>query len=296
MATGDGEEEFLNQTLKEETVEYRLFASIAACSVILTVTVCVISFLGLDPFGGATFSMSTLRYALLGGLAAVPLVFIKAALWSPAAHEQLEFLEEVQKQQVIEFESLIHNLSPLQCAVILVAEVVPGIFLLLPATTAGIAKTIEMYCSASDVTLPQYVPYAVGVSVTALLTGFKQLADISASSEEYEVVKDAIENSDRFYKTIGLTGNAPVMSHASSAKAASAFRAVALTWLARKQVAARFAAFVSALEVLYLGLLWKHTGDLASPMIAALASSAVDLGNVYNKVVPRKDGSSSSIS
>jgi hypothetical protein len=63
-----------------------------------------------------------------------------------------------------------------------------------------------------------------------------------------------------------------------------AFKNVALMWLAKRQVAARFAGAISSFEVFYLGLLWLETGDLAAPLAAALAINAVDFINITDRI------------
>ena len=124
-----------------------------------------------------------------------------------------------------------------------------------------------------------------------------QVLDTSVSVEEYDTVKTALDNADRYYRVVlpdqalgsslegGGPGGAPphgaaaaasTSPAAAAARSAAAFRQVALTWLASNMVAARFAGALAAGEVIFLGLLWHATGDLAAPMAAALVGSAVD--------------------
>lgn len=65
-------------------------------------------------------------------------------------------------------------------------------------------------------------------------------------------------------------------SQTDAIEAAEAFRTVALTWLARKRVAARLAAILAGCEVAYLGLLWLNVDDLTAPVVAALIAGAVE--------------------
>jgi hypothetical protein len=70
-------------------------------------------------------------------------------------------------------------------------------------------------------------------------------------------VKDAWENSDRYYRVMAMDANRTAVS---AAEAATAFRTVALTWIARRRVAARMGAVLAGAEIAYLGLLWLQVG------------------------------------
>lgn len=274
---GDGEEELLNSILREETAEKKLLVALSAGGII-SAGACLACWLcGLDPMGGASLSLDTLRAAAVGAAAATPLVALKALLWSDAARAQLPWLEEVQGQQVEEFQPLLHQLNAAQCLVVLGSEVVPGLLILLPAATGGIAKTLEAYCELAGLGAPPALPAALALGVASLLAAFAKLGEHGASAEEFETVKGALDNAERYYRVVGRGRDDGAAESAASERA---FRAVAVTWLARKGVAARFAGAVAAAEVLYLGALWQATGDLAAPLAAALASGAVDFSYI----------------
>lgn len=55
---------------------------------------------GLDPLGGASLSLDTARAAAVGGAAALPLVALKALLWSEQARRQWDFLDDIHRVQV----------------------------------------------------------------------------------------------------------------------------------------------------------------------------------------------------
>jgi hypothetical protein len=157
--------------------------------------------------------------------------------------------------------------------VVLGSEVGPGLLILLPAATGGIAKTLEAYCQLAGLGAPRALPAALALGAASLLAAFAKVAEHGPTEEEFDTVKGALDNAERYYRVVGRGRDD---GEAESAAAERAFRAVAVTWLARKGVAARFAAAVAAGEVLFLGALWQATGDLAAPLAAALASGAVD--------------------
>lgn len=283
---GDGEEELLNSLLMEERVETKVSLALGAGCLISAGACFACWLVGLDPLGGASLSLGTLRAAVLGAAAATPLVAVKALLWTDNARSQLPFLEEIQTKQVEEFEPVLHQLTSAQCLIVLGSEVIPGLLILLPAATGGIAKTLDMYCAMAGVQPPPFLPPATALTVAACLAAISKMGDVGVTTEEYETVKDALDNADRFYRVMavenvnGERDDGRSGGFTSAVEAAAAFKVVAVTWLARRQVAARFAATMSALEVLYLGILWQLTGDLAAPLMAALAAGGVDFAYI----------------
>jgi hypothetical protein len=288
---GDGEEELLNNLLMEENVDRKVFIAALAGVGISTVACIACWACGLDPVGGASLSLGSLRAAAIGGAAALPLVAIKGFLWSDKGHLMLPFLEDVQQQQIDEFQPILYQLNPAQTLLVMGSEVIPGLLILLPAATGGCRKLLEMYFELAGVESTAAItasaahnPFAAAasVSIAALLVAGSKLVELTPSTEEYDTVKDALENADRFYSLVGQGRD----SNAADAKSnASAFRAVAVTWLARRQVAARFAAVLATLEVLFLGTLWHGTGDFTAPLVAGLASAAVDFAGIKKSMM-----------
>jgi hypothetical protein len=277
---GDGEEELLNNLLMEESVDRKVFIAALAGVGISTVACVACWCCGLDPVGGASLSLGTLRAAAIGGAAALPLVAVKGFLWSDKAQSILPFLEDVNQQQINEFQPILYQLNPAQTVLVMGSEVIPGLLILLPAATGGCRKLLEMYFDLAGVeTTTAHNPFAAAasVSIAALLVAGSKLVELTPSTEEYETVKDALDNADRFYSLVGQGRDTNVADAKSNA---AAFRAVAVTWLARRQVAARFAALLATFEVLFLGTLWHYTGDFAAPLVAGLASAAVDFAGI----------------
>jgi hypothetical protein len=286
---GDGEDELLNSMLEEEPAASKLVLCTLAAAAISGGAALVCWVCGLDPLGGASLSPDTARAAAIGGAAAVPLVALKLLIWSEQARQQWDVLDDIHRKQVEAFKPLMCNLSSAQMLLLLATEVVPGMLILLPATTGGITKALEMYSGMAQVTLPEFLPGVLALCITALIAGAGKVAETSVSIEEYEVVEEALENADRFYR---LTAVGPNSSPAEAQRAAEAFRSVALLWLARNQVATRAAGILGAAEIFYLGVLWQCTGDLAAPMVAALGSAAVDFANIRRLSVPANSGNS----
>lgn len=287
---GDGEEEMLNSMLEEQAPEQKLMLCLLASGLVSAAAAAVCFLCGLDPLGGASLSLASLRAAAVGGAAAAPLVGLKALLWSESARRELPFLEDIHKAQVEAFKPVIANLNTAQTAVLLASEVVPGVLILLPATAGGIAKALGMYGDVAGVTLPEFLPAVLALMLTATMAGVGKVAETSVTLEEYEVVKDALDNADRYYRLMAMDRDS---TPDDAQRAADAFKSVALTWMARNQVAVRFAAALGAVEVIYLGVLWQQTGDLSAPLVAALGAAAVDFAFIRRLSAPVKPGGTS---
>lgn len=277
---GDGEDELLDSMLMEQSVEKKIGLAVLAGSLVCGAAVLSCLFLDLDPFGGARLGESSLKAACIGAAVSAPLCIFKNALWSDAAHKELPFLQELQKTQVDDFRPILAGLSFTQSGIIMACEVIPTILIVFPAFVGGILNMLEMYRQSSDGiqnAVPDTIPPLVALTIVSLLSGISKLIDQGPSPEEYDVIKDALDNADRYYKVMAGPGE-------NNESSKEAFKNVALLWLARRQVAARFAGAVSSFEIFYLGLLWLETGDLTAPMIAALALNSVDFIQITKRI------------
>jgi hypothetical protein len=278
LSRDDGEEEIIDSMLSDTSVEKKLALAGLAGSIATGGAWLVMVLLGLDPFGGARLlSVGSLQAGLVGLAVSVPLVVFRQSLWSDDARRQLPFVEDIQSRMMEEFRPILSGMNLTQSMTVMVFEVVPTVLLVLPAFTGGVAKLLEMYRTSLAVYVPETIPPIVGLAVASLLSGVSKIIDESALPEEYDVIKDALDNADRYYTVMGGPGEEKVDQKA-------AFEVVALTWLARRQLAARFAGAISAFEVFYLGLLWLETDDLTAPMMAAFAITAVDFWNIHQKL------------
>lgn len=83
---------------------------------------------------------------------------------------------------------------------------------------------------------------------------------------------DAIENADRYYRVTAANedkiGNPQINT--------IAFRTVAIDWLRHNKRAAVLSGVLGSFDIVFLGMLWYSTGDLAAAAGAAILVSAVD--------------------
>eukprot|EP00955_Chlamydomonas_euryale_P043290 352550-Chlamydomonas_euryale.AAC.9 len=125
-----------------------------------------------------------------------------------------------------------------------------------------------------------------GLVMAAFAAGLGAGLQISVTEEEEDVVTDAVDNADRFYRlrTSEERGAGTASSDEDGAEAATAFRAVALVYLESRNQASALARTVSFCDVFLQGLLWYATGNLAAPAIVALAVNYVDYFHMHGAV------------
>ena len=89
-----------------------------------------------------------------------------------------------------------------------------------------------------------------------------------------DVVAAAMQNADRFYKV--TVNNRTDDTVRDPDGAAEAFKVVASEWLEHRQQACSALATLAAGEVLFLGCLWRLSGDMAAPLAASIMLTAAD--------------------
>jgi hypothetical protein len=166
-------------------------------------------------------------------------------------------------------------------AVLTSAEVLPSTLMLLPAAQGGLTTSLGVYAQHMrdwGLDIPAAGPIFGGIFVTSVLAAAARLLEHAVTYEEYEVVSNAIQNADRYYKVMAVDSSSN--SPQTPDSAAQAFKAVAFTWLVNRQQACTILALLTAFEVAFQGFLWRLTGDMAAPIAAALMMTAVDLSFV----------------
>ncbi|GAB4814131.1 hypothetical protein N2152v2_001177 [Parachlorella kessleri] len=290
---GDGEEELVNGIIMDQTPEQKIALSAMAGGMIAATAFFICWMFHLDPLGGASLSMHSLQAAALGAAASLPLVVIKAYLWSEHGKRQIGWVEDWHRSQVECFKPLMHQLTPAQTLLFMASEVVPGVLILLPAAMGGIEKALLLGGEVMGYDdLPPFALQAAALLLTATAAGVSKLAENMMTLEEYDMVKGALDNADRYYKVMTMSRDS---KSGDAQRAADAFRTVALTWMARSQLVSQLAAGLAVVEVVYLGMLWQETGDLAAPLVAALAASSVDFAHIRRSIsLPKRKQASSS--
>ncbi|DBB17711.1 hypothetical protein WJX82_007257 [Trebouxia sp. C0006] len=273
---GDGEEEVLESYLSEQAPETKMSLSLLAGGVMSSGALALCWLTGSDPWGGASVSFHSLVAATLGAAACVPLLMLRAAMWTSEARLRFPVLEELQRWQAEQSSSIVRNLSAAQMAVLVCCDVLPTTVMTLPAAQGGLTASFQIYASHIrdwGVSVPEMGPPVAALGVTALLAAGARLFEHATTQEEYEVVATAMENADRYYRvmTNGVSGTAKDPDNA-----AKAFKAVASQWLQQRQQACTVLAALTAAEVLFLGLLWRMTGDMAAPLTAAMMMTSVE--------------------
>lgn len=289
----------IDNLLELQPPETKLLLSVSAAAIVSSVAYFVCWILGLDPWGGASLSVDSLRSALVGALAAVPLVVVNFLVWADYPSSRFVPVDELQDARMQTYESVIGNMSSTQVAALLTAETCSTMLMALPAALGGLMLCFTQLMNIAGDSSPGHLPMAAALAVTAFMASVTQAAELAVSDEEYvrlkdfsacltkhtlssqTQIRDALDNSDRYYRVMAMGKGS---SQSDATEAAEAFRTVALTWLARKRVAARLAAVLAGCEIAYLGLLWLNVDDLTAPVVAALIAGAVEFAFMRQRI------------
>ncbi|GFH08612.1 uncharacterized protein HaLaN_03599, partial [Haematococcus lacustris] len=165
------------------------------------------------------------------------------------------------------------HLTTWHVALLLVVETVPPTMLLLPAAQGGLTAAVGLYSTLGCLLL------------TAAVAAMGKGLELGVTDSEFEVVQQALGNSDRYYRVMATDIN----TRPNSAQRASlAFRSVVAAWLSSRNDAALAACGLCFVDVLFLGGLWRASGDLTAPVVAAVLINAVDYWNAHQAVLKRE--------
>jgi hypothetical protein len=249
--------------------------------------------------------MHTLECAALGLALGLPLVALRVYAWDAGAAEELPALGEMHALMAEEAEPWLARFNLGHLAAHATLEVLPTLLLLLPAAQGGLAAGFEFYSSLLKQTLfglgggpdaaaalgdaggavvaaaaatPTGLGAVLAMLITATAAGTVQSLNLVQDEAEVDVVRDAVQNADRFYR---LTAMEVGSSADDAARAATAFKAVAVSWMEAREDACAVAGAIAFVDVVWVSAIWYLTSDLAAAAAAALSISAVDYGHLY---------------
>lgn len=205
-------------------------------------------------------------------------------MWTDEAHIRYPVLDELQKWQSEAASSIVRNMSATQLAILVCCEVLPTTLMLLPAVQGSLTVSFQIYADHLQdwgMRVPAAGPQCAAVGITALLAACARLLEYAVTPEEHTVVATAVENADRYYRVMATSVSSVPQDPTSAAKA---FKAVASQWLQQRQSACTALAVMTGTEVLFLGLLWRLTNDMAAPTTAAMLLTAVEYAFVKKLV------------
>ena len=228
--------------------------------------------------GGASLSEASMRACVIGALAAMPLVAGKEILWTAEAQKLIPVLQNVRDTQVQTLAPLISGMSSEQVGVILFMDVVPSLMLLLNGTL-GTMRVITELCSSSFFGPPvsEQVTAALAVLAAAYFASVVKGLEWNSSTEQSKMVQTELKQVD---SSCPLTSLSLGQTSDDVAADAAAFRAVACTWLASRNMALKLQHSMTTVEFIYLGTLWHITGDMCAPIVASLMMHAVDFARL----------------
>lgn len=101
----------------------------------------------------------------------------------------------------------------------------------------------------------------------------------------------------RYYRLMATQSSSSDSSSSSAlsqeleaARAALAFKAVAVCWREQEGEVMRLCVTQQVLDFLYLGALWYVTGDMTAPCVAALLANAVDYHEMWTAIQSTSTG------
>eukprot|EP00803_Ostreobium_quekettii_P004933 evm.model.scf_3101.2 EVM.evm.TU.scf_3101.2 scf_3101:12162-15715(-) len=282
---GAREDELLHNILQQEPPLRRVMESVRVGS--LSVAACVLMcwLCGNDPAGGADISSRTLFAGLAGLVAAMPVAFLHRVLWSPKATSQYTVLRLFTLRRAEYYQLWLSGLSCPQYAVILTMEALQMVSFFLPTVMGCIMSSTQLYShlvwDRMGIELPEALPCGLGMMVSCVLFGMMQAGMSSPTPEERNAVMSAINNADRYYKVVSMSGVVP--GARDSTLNSEAFKFVAQKWLQRNNLTSVLAGALGIADMLYLGVLWQLTGNLVTPMVVALVSSSIEVDRVLQQ-------------
>ncbi|CAG9460931.1 unnamed protein product [Pedinophyceae sp. YPF-701] len=281
---GSGDDEMFDQILREEApwtkVGFALGSGgLVAAGASLICFLCELAGQRADILGGATLTLDSLAAAAVGLVAGIPLAGLRAVIWGPDIRSRLSSVNKMVELEEEYYQPILAGMNDVQAAITLTSEVLPTLLILLPAAQYGLTFSYGVYCELTaqlvhakdlDVTATSET---LALLTTAALTAIGQLVNGSISEEQKQTVDDALENADRYYRLMWMQ---PGRTQEDAQDARRAFEYVARTYVDTWQEASRLSAMLAAGEVIYLGLLWRATGDLWAPFVAAMLPHMVD--------------------
>jgi hypothetical protein len=233
----------------------------------------------------------------------LPLVALRLYMWAPEAADALPAFGEMHRLMAEEAEPWLARFNRGHLLAHAALEVLPTTLLLLPAAQGGLAAGFEFYSSllqrtlfgggaAADVATalagdggaaaaaatPTGVAAVFAMLIAATAAGTVQSLNLGTDEAEAEVVRDAVQSADRFYR---LTAMEVGSSADDAARAATAFKAVAVSWMEAREDACALAGAITFVDVIWISAIWYLTSDLSGAAVAALLVSAVDYHHLW---------------
>jgi len=241
-----------------------------------------------DILGGATLTLDSLAAAAVGLVAGLPLAGLRAVLWGKEMKTKLPAVEKMLDLEQEYYQPVLEGLSDLQVAIVMTAEVLPTLLIVLPAAQSGLTFSYSVYTQLVGALVGKEgdvmaVSESLALLTTAALSAIGQLVNGSINAEQKETIDEALKNSERYYK---LTWLQPGRTKEDAEDARKAFEYVARTYVDTWQDSSRLTAIFTAGEVIYLGLLWRATGDLWAPFVCTMLPHAVDFYFVRKNLAP----------
>lgn len=289
----EDEDEALLEALEDAQPEFKLLMTLGSGSILTAVAFLLCSLTNSDPLGGLRLlSPDTWAAAGTGLAIGAPWALLRGLSWTSQVQRMVPVLRSVKEDELRNLQPLLSSLTIAQVAAVAAIDVVPEVLLLLPAAQGGLTRSFGVYASmlrSQMMGLTDLLPFArseqlpslLAIAMTASLCGLAHYNTTATSGDQYEVVESAIRSADRYYRVLSMQPNAPPNC---AEQMSSAFKSVATAWMQQQRAAGIFHLVSKAVDIVLLCVLWRATGNLAAPLVAALLVQYADVAAVYRQL------------
>lgn len=267
---GDGEDELVSMAMREVAPAKKTAAYCLAGGVVGSVATFVCYLLHLDPYGGMSLSMDSVRAALFGATLALPVMAIQYMKWSPVLTQRFPALNAIRAREEKEEGSLYAGMTDPQLVGITVTGSAVTCVCELAFLQEGLQTIVTDILGTWGVSTTETLPVIAALVLGSAGRGLLGEANYAIDPEEREVLRNALSNCDRYYDVMGTDKD-------KAHDMAIAFKAVVYVYLRDNMSTKTWAFWTSAAQMAYLIFLWRTTGNLAAPIVALSMATSVDI-------------------
>ena len=212
----------------------KILLSVIAASLVSSGALVLVYLFGGSTTGGASLSLSSLAAAVIGVVVAAPFAGIRSVMWGREVRDKLPAVNYLLMKEYEYFEPVLHGMSDVQAALVLVCEVLPPLLMVLPAAQSGLTlayglyvidvDTFAMAAGSGRLDLVSDVPAVastLALLTAAALAATGQLINVKVSQKEVDMIREAMTQADRFYRLTasGTMDDAPQPRESETGKA-----------------------------------------------------------------------------
>jgi len=281
-------------------VEFKLTLSVNASTTITLLAIVISLATNEDPFGGMQINQAMLDHGALGLGFALPLVLCSFISRTPRMRQAFPVLDSMHDRQAKLLEPFVSGLNLPQLLILCSVVTLPMMMLLLPALHGGFVALGSALQSELLSPIGIHVPGPLRRDLATLLPAvlgsyfgaWVVTRQLSVKRGEFQAIKDAMDNSDRYFRLSESMNSKSGDTAQLSEKTSNAFKAVSVVWLLMRKKVCQLSYVLSALNICYLAIIWHETQDLSTPVAAGIVAFVPEPeGAVPQECCPQESGS-----